>query len=78
MKTLKTGMGIVNLHLLDLSLNRSKQDEPLVTWLNRTDIPLKKRSISLIPEEAKLELSEFKEFFIARSNLLKSKFKALI
>lgn len=68
---------IANLHLLDASLNRSRQDEPLVTWLNREDIPLKKGDL-LLPEEVKLEFSEFKEFFISRSNYLKDKLKALI
>lgn len=69
--------GIVNLHLLDASLNRSKQEEPLTSWLNRTDIPLNRENL-LIPSDTSLEFSEFKDFIAGRSALIKSKLKSLV
>ena len=68
---------IVNLHLLDSSLNKSKQDEPLATWINRPDIPLNVDNL-LIPKEVDLSFSAFKDFITCRSTLMKTKLKSLV
>lgn len=66
--------GIVNLHLLDESLNRSKQDQPLAEWLEERRVRL---SDLLIPHEAPLEFERFREFFAQRHQFLFEIFKGL-
>ena len=68
---------IINLHLLDASLNRSRQEEPLATWINRSDIPLKKEDL-LIPKETDLAFAAFKDFIVGRSTIIKTRLKSLV
>lgn len=68
---------ILNLHLLDSSLNKSKQDQPLSEWLNRDDISLRVEDL-LIPPGTELCFSKFKEFIGARKQAINVKLKQLV
>lgn len=67
--------GIVNLHLLNSSKNKSKQDEPLEQWLAR-QIGTKPEDL-LIPTGTDLSFTAFESFVEARRKLLKQKLGAL-
>ena len=66
---------IVNLHLLDESRNKSKQDRPFADWLKEQE------GLSLdgllIPADAPLDFSSFRTFVEKRSQHLSNIFKAL-
>lgn len=68
--------GIANLHLLDSSLNRSKQDMPLETWFdtqNNTNL-----ENLLIPDRTKLDFESFEEFIRDRADCLKKRLRSLV
>lgn len=67
--------GIANLHLLNSSKNRSKQDEPLEQWLAK-QIGTKPEDL-LIPTGTDLSFAAFESFVEARMALLKQKLGAL-
>lgn len=56
--------GISNLHLLDESKNKSKQDKMLSTWIKENE-ELKLKDI-LIPDDAPLDFESFQEFISKR------------
>lgn len=65
---------IVNLQLLNSSLNLSKLATPLVDWVNDKHID---KDNQLIPNNISLEIRDFKLFIDERRNLLKQKFKEI-
>ena len=69
--------GIANLHLLDSSLNKSKNAEALSSWLTNGNHALDKGKL-LIPENTNLELSEFKTFIESRKVEIKSRLCNLV
>ncbi|MCI7337702.1 MAG: DUF262 domain-containing protein [Bacteroidales bacterium] len=58
---------IVNLQLLDGSLNESKNDEPLQEWL---DTHLISKAAQLIPEDVSCDFKDFELFYSKRKQLL--------
>lgn len=68
--------GIVNLHLLNSSKNKSKQDEPLNQWLARQNGT--KAEDLLIPTGTDLSFGAFEKFINARAAFLKHKLGSLI
>jgi uncharacterized protein with ParB-like and HNH nuclease domain len=69
--------GIANLHLLDESLNKSKQDRPLEEWIERDDIPLRPEDL-LIPSGTDLSFSQFKPFIEARRRQISQRLLTLV
>lgn len=67
---------IVNLHLLDSSKNKSKQDMPLDKWLEKQN-GMKAEDL-LIPSGTDLRFEDFESFVAARSGLLKERLKNLV
>jgi uncharacterized protein with ParB-like and HNH nuclease domain len=67
---------IVNLHLLNSSKNKSKQDQPLDQWLAKQN-GMKAEDL-LIPTGTNLSLDEFESFVEARTTLLKQKLSLLV
>ena len=65
---------IVNLQLLNSSLNLSKLATPLVDWVNDKHID---KDNQLIPNNISLEIRDFKLFIDERRKLLKQKFKEI-
>ena len=65
---------IVNLQLLNSSLNLSKLATPLVDWVNDKHID---KENQLIPNNISLEIRDFKLFIDERRKLLKQKFKEI-
>lgn len=65
---------IVNLQLLNSSLNLSKLATPLVDWVNDKHID---KENQLIPNNISLEIRDFKLFIEERRKLLKQKFKEI-
>ncbi len=68
--------GIANLHLLNSSKNKSKQDEPLEQWLARQNGT--KAEDLLIPTGTNLTFAAFEAFVEARTAFLKQKLGSLI
>lgn len=64
---------ILNLQMLNSSLNTSKNDQSLIDWVNKNNIDL---NTHLIPNNVSLDVKGFKEFIQARKKLLAEKFKA--
>ena len=68
--------GIVNLHLLNSSRNKSKQDTPLKEWFaEQKDM---KPEDLLIPAGTELAFESFEKFIGARSAYLKQKLRSLV
>ena len=65
---------IANLQLLNGTLNISKQDKELKTWVVDQNID---KTNQLIPD-CSLDIADFKEFIQARRTLLKTKIKTLV
>ena len=68
--------GIVNLHLLNSSKNKSKQDEPLDQWMAR-QVGTKPIDL-LIPNGTDLSFEAFEQFISARAAFLKQKLQSLV
>lgn len=66
---------IVNLQLINGSLNESKNNQDLKSWIDENNIDL---SNQLIPTDVDLEFSNFKEFYTKRKSLLIEKLKKAI
>lgn len=66
---------VANLHLLDGSMNQSKQDNPLADWLN-SQLGLT-ASMLLIPNDAPLDFESFPKFIEKRTAQLASTLKQL-
>lgn len=62
---------IVNLQLLNSSLNESKLDTPLKKWITDKNIDLDNQ---LIPKDTDLDILNFPDFVKKRKELLKKKF----
>lgn len=61
---------VLNLQLLNGSLNESKSDRPLAEWVKENDVDLDNQ---LIPKNVSLDVSDFREFIEARRHLLKQR-----
>ena len=68
--------GIANLHLLNSSKNKSKQDLPLDRWLAKQN-GMKAEHL-LIPTETNLAFDSFETFIDARTKCLKQRLNSLI
>lgn len=68
--------GITNLHLLNSSKNKSKQDEPLDQWLAKQNGT--KYEDLLIPNGTDLSFGAFEPFIEARATFLKQKLQSLV
>ena len=66
---------IVNLQLLNSSLNESKQDVPLCQWIREKNIDLDNQ---LIPKDVSLDVADFKQFIDKRRQYLKTQLKTII
>lgn len=66
---------ILNLQLLNSSLNESKLDTPLIKWVKDKDVDL---DTQLIPKNVSLEVRDFKAFFAERKKLLKSRLLSIV
>ena len=66
---------ILNLQLVNKSINRSKQDTSLAEWVLQKKIDLDNQ---LIPKNVSLAIEDFKEFIEARKQLLLEKLKEII
>lgn len=58
---------ILNLQLVNQSINRSKNDDPLKKWIEEKKVDLDNQ---LIPKDASLEIEDFKDFIEKRKLLL--------
>lgn len=65
---------IVNLQLLNGSLNQSKLATPLIDWVRDNNID---KVNQLIPTDVSLDIKDFREFIDKRKELLKDKFKEI-
>ena len=68
--------GIANLHLLNSSKNKSKQDMPLKQWFDKQRGM--KREDLLIPPKTDLAFEEFEAFINSRTTFLKNKLASLV
>lgn len=66
---------ILNLQLLNSSLNQSKLDSPLVKWVGDKNIDLETQ---IIPKDISLDISCFRDFITKRKELLKSKLLSIV
>ena len=66
---------ILNLQMLNSSLNTSKNDKPLKDWVAQNNVDLNSH---IIPQGIGLEVSNFKQFIEERKKLLITKIKALV
>lgn len=66
---------IVNLQLLNSSLNESKQDAPLGQWIKDKNIDLDNQ---LIPKDVSLDIADFQQFIDKRRQYLKTQLKTII
>lgn len=66
---------IINLQLLNSSLNESKLDTPLETWIQDKNIDLDNQ---LIPKDVDLSTKCFPEFVSKRKELLKKRFEEIV
>lgn len=66
---------IVNLQLLNSSLNESKLDTPLETWIQDKKIDLDNQ---LIPKDVDLSIKYFPDFVSKRKGLLKKRFEEIV
>lgn len=60
---------LANLHLLNASQNRAKQDLPLITWMSKKEIGVKPVDL-LLDDEDSLSFSDFKLFCEKRREVL--------
>jgi hypothetical protein len=65
---------ILNLQMLNGSLNQSKKDKPLKDWVSTNTVDLDSQ---IIPRSVDLDISNFKQFIDERKKLLKEKIIAL-
>ena len=65
---------ILNLQMLNSSLNSSKKDKPLKDWVAKKNIDL---SSHIIPDNVSLDVNNFKQFIEERRKILAAKIKAL-
>ena len=68
--------GIANLHLLDSSRNKSKQDMPLKEWLTKQE-GMKPEDL-LIPAGTELAFESFEKFIDTRADYMKQKLRSLV
>lgn len=73
-KELNNWNSILNLQMLNSSLNSSKNDKPLKDWVAENKIDF---NTHIIPQGISLEISNFKQFIEQRKKLLITKIKAL-
>jgi uncharacterized protein with ParB-like and HNH nuclease domain len=66
---------ILNLQMLNGSMNTSKNDASLMNWVEHQNIDL---NTQLIPEKVSLDIINFPSFIEARKELLKAKIKNLV
>lgn len=66
---------ILNLQLLNGSLNQSKLDTPLIDWVKDKNIDLENQ---LIPISVSLEIKDFRAFIDERKKLLKNKILSIV
>jgi uncharacterized protein with ParB-like and HNH nuclease domain len=66
---------IINLQLLNSSLNESKLDTPLDIWIKDKNIDLDNQ---LIPKNIDLSVGNFSEFVYKRKELLKKRFEEIV
>jgi uncharacterized protein with ParB-like and HNH nuclease domain len=66
---------ILNLQMLNSSLNGSKNDKPLKEWVAQNKIDL---TTHIIPQNISLDISNFKQFIEERKKLLVKKIKTLV
>lgn len=66
---------ILNLQMLNSSLNSSKKDMPLSDWVQKNVIDL---SSCIIPTNIKLDINNFKQFIEERKKLLVARIKVLV
>lgn len=66
---------ILNLQLLNSSLNESKSDTPLSDWVRDNNID---KDTQLIPKNVSLDIKDFKAFIKARKLLLKNKIFGIV
>ena len=64
---------VPNLHLLNDSMNRSKQDRPLKDWIEDPTTGFTREGL-LIPTNVDLSFEKFPEFLSARKEMLKQRF----
>ena len=74
---------IINLQMLGSNENQAKQDKTLVDWLNfETTVNGKMRDqimqSSFIPRDVSLDISELKDFLLARKAILLEKLKEIL
>ena len=72
---------ILNLQMLDEYENKSKQDKPLIEWVQQETKNCNKKLFMeshIIPQNVSLELSHFSEFVSERKKLLIRKLKELL
>ena len=66
---------VLNLQLLNSSLNESKLDTPLDQWVKVKNIDLDNQ---LIPKNVSLNVAHFKEFIIERRKELKQRLQSIV
>ena len=66
---------VLNLQLLNGSLNRSKQDKPLEDWVRDSHIDL---ASQIIPHAISLDIRNFKEFITKRKAELMTRIRSLV
>lgn len=66
---------ILNLQLLNSSLNESKLDTPLIQWIKEKDIDL---DTQLIPKNISLDIANFNDFITERRKLLKQRLISIV
>jgi len=74
-KDINNWNSILNLQMLNGTLNSSKKDKPLKEWVKENNIDL---PTNIIPENTSLDISNFKHFIEERKKLLKNKIKLLV
>lgn len=74
-KNIEVYDSIVNLQLLNSSLNESKLDTPLKDWVEQRNIDLDNQ---LIPKDVSLDVASYREFITKRRELLKKRFKQIV
>ena len=66
---------ILNLQLLNSSLNESKLDTPLIQWVKEKNIDL---DTQLIPKNVSLDITNFKDFITERRKMLKQRLLSIV
>jgi len=68
---------IPNLHLLNHSQNKSKNDAPLAQWIDRDDLSFDRQSL-MLDSDTSLDFDQFKTFYIQRRAALKARLEARV